>query len=133
MELREMRAYSLDFRRKIIEAYTEENLSYRQLAARFRVALSFVVKLIKQWRETGDLNPRPHGGGTPLKLSPEEILVLADIVQAQNDATLMEIKEELKQRTGTSVSCSTISRVLKRLNLTRRRKRYRAALPSQSV
>ena len=33
---------------------------------RFRVALSFVQKIIKQWRETGDVSPKPHGGGQKL-------------------------------------------------------------------
>ncbi|AKE65973.1 transposase [Microcystis aeruginosa NIES-2549] len=52
-----MKPYSLDLRQKIIETYEENNLSQRELAKRFRVALSFIQKLIKQWRETGNLNP----------------------------------------------------------------------------
>ncbi len=34
-----MKAYSLDLRQKIIETYETENISQRQLAKRFRVAL----------------------------------------------------------------------------------------------
>jgi hypothetical protein len=34
---------------------------------RFRVALSFVEKIIKQWRETGGVSPKPHGEGQKLK------------------------------------------------------------------
>ncbi len=61
-----MKAYSLDLRQKIIETYEIENISQRQLAKRFRVALSFIVKLLKQWREKKDLKPLPHGGGQNL-------------------------------------------------------------------
>lgn len=116
-----MRPYSLDFRQKIIETYKEENLSQRQLAKRFRVALSFIQKLIKQWRETGNLNPKPHGGGQKLKFSSEQIILLGDLVQEKNDATLDELRKQIEEKTETVVSNSTISRILKRLNLTRKK------------
>jgi transposase len=43
-----MKAYSVDFRQKIIEVYNEGNISQNQLAQRFRIALSFIQKLLKQ-------------------------------------------------------------------------------------
>jgi transposase len=117
-----MRAYSLDFRQKIIEAYEEENLSLRQLAKRFRVALSFIQKLIKQWRETGTIEPKPHGGGQKLKLTSEQIILVGDLIKEKNDATLDELRKQVEEKTQTVVSNSTISRVLKRLDLTRKKK-----------
>jgi transposase len=116
-----MIAYSLDFRKKIIETYKEEKLSQRQLAKRFRVALSFIQKLLKQWRETGEVNPKPHGGGQKLKLSSDQIILLGDLVKEKNDATLDELRKQIEEKTQTVVSNSTISRVLKRLNLTRKK------------
>ena len=116
-----MKPYSLDLRQKIIETYEENNLSQRELAKRFRVALSFIQKLIKQWRETGDLNPRPHGGGQKLKLAGDQIILLGDLVQEKNDATLDELRKQLEEKTQAVVSNSTISRILKRLNLTRKK------------
>ena len=62
-----MKAYSVEFRQKIIQVYQEEKISQAKLAMRFRVALSFVEKIIKQWRETGDVSPKPHGGGQKMK------------------------------------------------------------------
>jgi len=50
-----MRAYSLDFRHKIVQTYENENISQEKLAKCLNVAKSFVQKLLKQWRETGDL------------------------------------------------------------------------------
>ena len=47
-----MKAYSLDLRQKIIDTYLAGDISQRQLAKRFRVALSFIEKLLKQYRET---------------------------------------------------------------------------------
>jgi transposase len=37
-----MKAYFTDFRQKILEVYENEQISQRQLAKRFRVALSFI-------------------------------------------------------------------------------------------
>jgi len=45
-----MKAYSTDLRQKIIDVYGKEQISQRQLAKRFDVALSFIVKLLKQYR-----------------------------------------------------------------------------------
>lgn len=53
-----MKAYSLDLRQKIVDAYAEGNISQRQLAKHFRVALSFIEKLLKQHRETGTIAPK---------------------------------------------------------------------------
>ena len=52
-----MKAYSLDFRQRIVDTYFKELTSQRKVAKRFGVALSFVEKLLKQLRETGDLAP----------------------------------------------------------------------------
>jgi transposase len=120
-----MPAYSLDFRQKIIETYQQEKISFRQLARRFRVSLSFIVKLIKQWKQSGSLNPLPHGGGQKLKLSSEQIIILGDLVEQNNDATLPELKDLLLEKTGIEISCSTISRLLARLNFTRKKKLFK--------
>jgi len=57
-----MKAYSTDLRQKIIDVYGKEQISQRQLAKRFDVALSFIVKLLKQYRETGEIAPKPFNG-----------------------------------------------------------------------
>lgn len=68
-----MKPYSIDLRRKITETYERESISQRKLAKRFRVAPSFIYKLLKQYTEKGTLEPKSHGGGQSLKLSPENI------------------------------------------------------------
>lgn len=52
-----MKAYSLDLRQKIVDTYLEGGISQRQLAKRFKVALSFIEKLLKQYRENGSIAP----------------------------------------------------------------------------
>lgn len=53
-----MKSYSLDLRQKIIEVRQKEKLSIRKLAERFKVAKSFVQKILKQFQETGDVRAK---------------------------------------------------------------------------
>ena len=64
-----MKAYSLDLRQKIVDAYLEGKISQRLLAKQFRVALSFIEKLLKQYRETESIAPKVRRQQTPTKLN----------------------------------------------------------------
>ena len=129
-----MKPYSIDFRQKIIEVYEQENISIRKLAQRFQVAKSFIQKLLKQYRETGDINPRVQGGHPTIKLQGEQLITLIKIIESNNDATLEELCELLQEKTGITVSRSTMGRVTLQLNYTlkknspcsRKRKRSRS-------
>ncbi|OLP15386.1 transcriptional regulator [Leptolyngbya sp. 'hensonii'] len=113
-----MQPYSLDLRQKIVDAYLEGNTSQRQIAIQFRVAYSFVRKLIKQHRETGEIVPKQRTVQTPTKLSVEQLEILETIVESNNDATLAELCNLLEQRVGVRVGVSTMFRMLEKLNLT---------------
>ena len=113
-----MRPYSVDFRQKIIDVYEQEHISIRKLAQRFQVAKSFIQKLLKQYRETGDINPQVQGGHPPIKLQGEQLVALIEIIESNNDATLEELCELLQERTGITVSRSTMGRVTLQLNYT---------------
>ena len=63
-----MKPYSIDFRQKILDVYETENSSIRKLARRFGVSKSFIQKLLKQDRETGDIHPKRQGGSPEPKL-----------------------------------------------------------------
>lgn len=117
-----MKAYSLDLRQKIVDAYAEGNISQRQLAKQFRVALSFIEKLLKQHRETGTIAPKVRTEQTPTKLNTEQLTVLKQIVEANNDATLDELRHQLEQQTGVLIGRSTVDRMLQKLNLTVKKK-----------
>ncbi|MBG1270917.1 helix-turn-helix domain-containing protein [Nostoc sp. WHI] len=117
-----MKAYSLDLRQKIIDTYVKDKISQRQLAERFRVTLSFVEKLLKQYRETGNIAPKVRIQQTPTKLSQEQLNVLSSIVSDHNDATLNELCILLEQQTGVLIGRSTLDRMLKKLNLNLKKK-----------
>jgi transposase-like protein len=63
-----MKPHSIAFRQKIIEVHEAEGISQRKLAKRFNVALSFIQKLLKQYRETDSLAPKVRTQQTPAKM-----------------------------------------------------------------
>ena len=111
-----MKPYSLDFRQKIIEVHENENISIRKLAERFCVAKSFIQKLLKQYRETGDISPKPSGGNPKPKLNEEQIFILVEIIEANNDATLLELCDFLEEKTQIRVSKSTMGKITQKSN-----------------
>jgi transposase len=125
-----MKAYSLDLRKKFVEIYATEDISQRELARRFHVSLSFIEKLLKQWRETGDLAPKPHGGGHPPKLNADQRVLVQALVESNNDATLDELCQAIQQQTQVVVSRATMGRLVQQLNLTRKKKRFMRLKPT---
>ncbi|AFZ24859.1 transposase [Cylindrospermum stagnale PCC 7417] len=112
-----MKPYSLDFRQKIFDTYLEDGISQRQLAKRFCVSLSFIQKLLKQYRETTSIAPKVRTKQTPPKLNKEQLNILEEILEAQNDATLSEIRSALKEKTGITIGISTVDRMLQRIEI----------------
>jgi transposase len=118
-----MTPYSRDLRQRIVETATRRDGTLSQIAERFLVSVSFVTRLLQLHRTTGSVEPRPHGGGNPAVLTPEDLQRLRDLIEDRPDATLEECREHL----GSSCSLATISRALSRLGLPRKKKVPRAA------
>ncbi|TRT72602.1 MULTISPECIES: helix-turn-helix domain-containing protein [Microcystis] len=116
-----MKSYPVEFRQKILDCYYNEPISQRQLAKRFCVTLSFVQKLLKQYRETGDVRPKTYRCGRHLKLTPEQMLVLGELIEENNDATLAELSKLFLERTGIVLSVATVARIAERLRITRKK------------
>src|SRR4051812_34179636 len=117
-----MTPYSQDLRQRILETIQRRDGSVRQIARRFLVSVSFVTRLLQLHRSTGSLQPRPHGGGNPAVLTPEDLEALRELIRQRPDVTL----EECRQRLGLSCSTMTISRALSELGLPRKKKVPRA-------
>lgn len=117
-----MTPYSQDLRKRILDTVQRGDGSLRQIARRFLVSVSFVTRLLRTHRSTGSLEPKPHGGGNPAALGPEDLERLRELIRQQPDATL----EECRQRLGASCSTMTISRALRKLGLPRKKKVPRA-------
>ena len=60
--------YSMDLRRRVVDAVEHDGLSCNQAAARFEVAISTAIKWVNRHRRTGSLAPGQMGGHRPKKL-----------------------------------------------------------------
>ena len=115
-----MKAYSLYFRQKILDTYLQGGISQRQLAKRFCVSLSFVEKLLKQYKETQSIAPKLRTKQTSTKLNLEQLNILQEIVEAKNDATLSEIRLIIEEKTGITIGISTVDRMLRKMKISRK-------------
>jgi transposase len=116
-------AYSTDLRQKIVRAYDEGLGSQRQIAEMFGVSRSFVEKLLHRRRTTGDIVALPHGGGRTALCQHKEHLLVRRLIQQQPDATLDELCEAVEHKRRVRVSRPTMSRLLQRLDLSRKKSR----------
>lgn len=127
-----MKAYSTDLRQKVMNAYNNREGSQRELAKRFSVSLSFIQSLLRRFRTSGTVEPKPHGGGQTAKLTSEQVALMTKFVEEENDAILVELCCRLEKQTGVKVSRATMGRITQRLNLTRKKKQYMPVSDIQS-
>ena len=106
---------SRDLRQRIVRA-VEGGSSIRQAALRFDVSPSAAAKLMRRFRQSGSPAPARFGGHRRPILEPHETL------DARSDISLMEIQAELRQRGIVVGATSTISRWLRRVGLTHKKR-----------
>ncbi len=117
-----MDAYSLDLRKKIVEA-KERGMSTAEVAKTFGVGVSSVKRYAAAAREGRPLDPKKHPGSKPKLDGAARKLLEADL-QERPAATLPERREFLRRVADVEVSHSTISRMLKRLGWSRKKDRW---------
>jgi transposase len=122
-----MKAYSTDLRQRVVSAYDAREGTQEQLATRFAVSLSWVRKILRQRRDTGSIDPKPHGGGHVPAFDTTANARLRQAVRDDSDATL----QELAHAAGVACSASAVYRALHRMGITR--KKSRGGPPSRTA
>jgi transposase len=117
-----MNAYSLDLRKKIVEA-NERGMPTIEVAKTFGVGVSSVKRYAATAREGRPLAPKKHPGSKPKLDEGARRLLEADL-QQRPAATLPQRREFLRRSCGVSVSESTVSRMLKRMGWSRKKDRW---------
>lgn len=103
------KAYSLDLRERIVR-FVEGGQSRHAAAGHFGVSVSFAVKLMSAYRQSGSLSPKPGGGWRYSKLDPHREFLMGRVAE-KDDITMPELAAELAGQ-GTTVAPSSISRWL---------------------
>lgn len=101
---------SKDVRERCVR-YVEAGHSCHETARRFEVSPSFVINLMRLYRGTGSVEPRPRGGYRHSKLNEHRAFILKQ-VDRQSDITMPELAAVLAQAKGVEVDPSTLSRFL---------------------
>jgi transposase len=120
------RAYSDDLRRRILQAYVQEEGTQEQLAQRFRVSVGYVEKIRGQQLRTGQMERIPHHPGRKPKFTAAIRQQLCRWLQQQPDLTLAELQQKLQQQERLGVSQPSLWQVLRLLGL--RLKKSRSTL-----
>ena len=107
-----MRAYSMDLRERVL-LDSDAGMKAADVAAKYRVSGSWVRLLKQRRRDTGEVAPRVQRHGRRCMLEPH-LHTLADLIAAQPDRTLAELKDAL----ATPARVPTVWRAVRALGLT---------------
>ena len=118
-------AYSCDLRWRLVWQHIGMGLSFRTIARNVNVSLGTVSNIISLFEHTGDVEtkqprPRPH----LCKLDEGDELSIIGTVMQHPNMHLLEICKEIELLSGVSVSHSTICRLLKRYNFSRKKLQF---------
>ena len=119
-----MSAYSKDLRLKVLAA-VDRGVPRREVVGAFGVSLAALKRWLKRRSEGGDPAPRPSPGRTPrIVATDEERRALWAQLEANDDATLQRHRELWEERRGVRVSVATMSRAVRKLGWTHKKRRW---------
>lgn len=116
-----MTGYSADLRERVVSAL-QEGKSQRWVATTFRVSISSVQRWLARYRQTGKVTATVQKRMVGL-IRAEEYPALQALVARLPEAQLPQYCHEWNRETGVMVSTKTMSRMLVRLGLRRKKDR----------
>lgn len=114
-----MKTLSLDLRERILTSYDREEGTRAAVAARYRVSLGMVKKLLQQRRRIGQIGAQHHRSGRKPLIVASHHRQLRGLLDQQADLTL----KELRAATGLACSLPAIHYALAKLGLTYKKRR----------
>lgn len=109
-----MKTLSMDLRERILASYDAEEGTREEIAARYRVSLGMVKKLLQQRRHTGQIGARHHYSGRKPLIVAAHHRQMQTLLKAKPDLTL----QELRTATGLACSLPAIHYALAKMGLT---------------
>ena len=110
--------------RKLIIAARKNGMGIQEILSTFQVKKTAVYNLFQLVRETGSVEPRPHAYGRKPALDSEGLKRMDQLISAQSDITLQEIKDQMNLQ----ISIPAISKIVRgKLHYTYKKRRYMPA------
>ncbi len=117
-----------DLRKRVVEAVVSGGLSRNAAAKRFEVSIANAVRWVKHFEATGEISPKPLGGGRRFgRIEAHHDHLLGLIRRTPDIPTLLEIQERLIKNCGERFSNSVLWRFFDRHGVTFKRKTAHAA------
>ena len=110
-------AYSQDLRDRVINAVVVEGMSRRAAAARFGVSRSSAIKWVERVERSGSRTAAKMGGYKRVRLEPHRAF-LEGLWAEKSDITLQALCDRLLSERGVKADTSLMSRFLRRLGVT---------------
>ena len=118
------KAYGIDFRRKILEAYINKEGSISELSERFKISKSTVKRIAQRYRNTGEVTLYLHRVGRHELIDDKGKETLKKLVSQSPDLTLSEIQEKYEQIHGIKPVLAVFHRVLKKMTYSYKKKSH---------
>ena len=116
---------SIDLRRRIVEAYKAKlSGTYEKTAELFDVGEATVSRLLRRFRETGDVQQKPRGGNNPRRI---DLAWLRENLEAFPDARAADRIEAWVERGGERVSETAMYNAMHALGWTHKKRRWSRA------
>src|SRR5579871_6275181 len=116
---------SIDLRRRIVEAYKAKlSGTYEKTAELFDVGEATVSRLLRRFRETGDVQQKPRGGNNPRRVN---LAWLRENLEAFPDARVVDRIEAWVERGGERVSETAMYNAMHALGWTHKKRRWSLA------
>ena len=115
-------AYSQDLRDRVIDAVLVEGMSRRAAAIRFGVSETTAINWVKRVERTGSRTPAKLGGHKPMMLAPHQEFLEA-VRRDKPDITLQGLCDRLAAERGVRTHTSVMSRFLRHLGVTLKKRR----------
>ena len=110
-------AYSQDLRDRVINAVVVEGISCRAAAARFGISGSSAIKWVERVERSGSRTAAKMGGYKRVRSEPHRAF-LEGLWAEKSDITLQALCDRLLSERGVKADTSLMSRFLRRLGVT---------------
>ncbi len=115
-------SYSLDVRKKVVTRYEQGEETQSEISDIFGIHISTFKRFYQRFLRTGSYEQKENGAGRPRVVEDEGVERIKSYVISTPDITLKEIQARYKKEAKTKLSLATICRILKRLDLRRKKK-----------
>ena len=114
----------MDLRKAAVDAYKSGLGTSDELCKTFKIGSATLGRWLRRVREIGSPEPRPRGGRYPRRIGSIGEGIIVGLVKRQPDATLNKLASQYSSIARIPMSRSTISDLLVRLKLTRKKRPF---------